>query len=203
MGLDMYLYAEKYIPSYDYEVIEGEFTRKRSAIYDSTINGAGMETLPTAEYGSATVAKCVGYWRKANAIHGWFVRELANGVDNCERIRVTRDDLKRLRDLCVNELSNRAMAKPIQEADYSMELSDSEGLDVVAKLMEAFKKETAKATDTQVIDDPLAPTAGFFFGSTEKDEWYYQALEYTTDTINSLLANDSDEQLTYYYEASW
>ena len=25
----------------------------------------------------------VGYWRKANAIHGWFVRNVQNGKDDC------------------------------------------------------------------------------------------------------------------------
>jgi hypothetical protein len=203
MGLDMYLYAEKYISSYDYETIDGEFTRKDNPAYDSTIRGAGMETLPTAEYGSATVSKCVGYWRKANAIHGWFVRELADGVDECQRIRVTRSDLKTLRDVCVNELSNRAMAMPTKEADYSMELKEGGETDIVSSIIEAITKENAKATNTQVLDDPLAPTAGFFFGSTEKDEWYYHALEYTVDMINSLLAYDIDDELTYYYQASW
>jgi len=34
------------------------------------------------------------YWRKANAIHGWFVNECADGVDNCQEIKVSLEDLK-------------------------------------------------------------------------------------------------------------
>jgi hypothetical protein len=43
----------------------------------------------------------IGYWRKANAIHGWFVRNLAGDVDNCDPIDVSPDDLASLRDACL------------------------------------------------------------------------------------------------------
>ena len=46
----------------------------------------------------------LGYWRKANAIHGWIVREKANDEDECQKIPLTRNDLKRLRGLCLNVL---------------------------------------------------------------------------------------------------
>lgn len=46
------------------------------------------------------------YWRKANAIHGWFVRELADGVDECQSIPVTRTDLERLHDVCAAVLND-------------------------------------------------------------------------------------------------
>jgi hypothetical protein len=35
-------------------------------------------------------------WRKANAIHGWFVRNVQRGVDNCATYYVTQEDLERL-----------------------------------------------------------------------------------------------------------
>jgi hypothetical protein len=39
----------------------------------------------------------VAYWRKANAIHGWFIRN-AEAVDNCTPIHVSIGDLVVLRD---------------------------------------------------------------------------------------------------------
>ena len=42
----------------------------------------------------------VGYWRKANQIHGWFVREVQNGNDDCGEYTVSVSQLKELRDLC-------------------------------------------------------------------------------------------------------
>jgi hypothetical protein len=48
----------------------------------------------------------LGYWRKANAIHRWFVKNLANGVDDCKPIPVTVDDLKKLLELCKEVLKD-------------------------------------------------------------------------------------------------
>jgi hypothetical protein len=39
----------------------------------------------------------VAYWRKANAIHGWFIRN-AGVDDNCTAIQVSMSDLYTLRD---------------------------------------------------------------------------------------------------------
>lgn len=50
--------------------------------------------------------RTLGYWRKANSIHGWIVREKAYDVDECQKIPLTRDDLKQLRKVCINVLSN-------------------------------------------------------------------------------------------------
>lgn len=33
------------------------------------------------------------YWRKANSIHAWFVREVQNGIDECQRSEVPREKL--------------------------------------------------------------------------------------------------------------
>ena len=40
------------------------------------------------------------YWRKANAIHKFFVDNAAHGVDDCEPVQVTIDVLKDLVDRC-------------------------------------------------------------------------------------------------------
>ena len=53
----------------------------------------------------------LGYWRKANAIHGWIVREKADNVDECQKIPLTRNDLKRLRGLCLDVLLNPEKAE--------------------------------------------------------------------------------------------
>lgn len=40
------------------------------------------------------------YWRKANAIHNWFVQNVQSGNDDCGHYDVSKDDLITLRDLC-------------------------------------------------------------------------------------------------------
>lgn len=41
----------------------------------------------------------IGYWRKANAVHSWFVETVQNGVDDCGEYEVSLDQLHQLRDL--------------------------------------------------------------------------------------------------------
>jgi hypothetical protein len=52
----------------------------------------------------------IGYWRKANQIHNWFVKTLANGVDECQPIQVTKEDVGILHDLCLKVLNNENLA---------------------------------------------------------------------------------------------
>ena len=35
----------------------------------------------------------VGYWRKANQIHKWFVDNVQDGVDDCGEYKVTKEQL--------------------------------------------------------------------------------------------------------------
>lgn len=58
-----------------------------------------------------TKFKEIGYWRKANAIHNWFVNTLADGVDECQEIKVTHEDLCKLLDLCNVVKNNPEIAK--------------------------------------------------------------------------------------------
>ena len=206
MGLDMYLYAEKHVTNASRDFIEKfpEYA-KEVAQYEAVMSGSGMHSLPTPEYGGATITKCVGYWRKANSIHGWIVRNLAEGVDECQRINMSREDLISLRDSCVKELDNRSNALPIKEPK-SISISDTGDESLVAtSIANAIKQEALKKNTEVALADPLelAPTSGFFFGNTEKDEYYYSDIEHTVDMLNSLLAGTQDEAYSFYYQASW
>lgn len=52
----------------------------------------------------------VGYWRKANQIHGWFVENVQAGVDDCGEYAVTVDQLKTLKGLCEEVLGDKGKA---------------------------------------------------------------------------------------------
>jgi len=47
----------------------------------------------------------------------------------------------------------------------------------------------------------LPPQSGFFFGSTNVDEWYLQDLKYTYELLTRLLSNDKID--SFIYQASW
>lgn len=49
----------------------------------------------------------VAYWRKANAIHKWFVDNVQEGKDDCGEYLVSRDALVALREACVQVLYDK------------------------------------------------------------------------------------------------
>jgi len=49
----------------------------------------------------------------------------------------------------------------------------------------------------------LPTQSGFFFGSTEYDDYYTQDLEYTIDVISSILMNPDYKDASFYYRSSW
>jgi len=88
MGLDMYLIAKKYVSSYS----------------DGDKNNQSLlkEAFPELNKftGFAYVQYEVGYWRKANHIHKWFVNNVQEDVDDCKEYYVSRDELKTLAAAC-------------------------------------------------------------------------------------------------------
>lgn len=97
------------------------------------------------------------YWRKANAIHKFFVG--GDDYESCDSIEVTRDMLGDLLDKCTLVLNDRSKASEV-----------------------------------------LPTTEGFFFGSIEYDEWYFNTLEKTIEDITPILSDGDikDGDLWYY-----
>lgn len=152
MGLDMYLTATKDVGGSKH--CEAE----ERARFNEILRAIDMATDQVAEQSPhLEVSVCVGYWRKANAIHAWFVREVQHGNDECKRSYVSREQLTKLRDLC--------------------------------SVVIATKDPT-----------PLPPQKGFFFGSTEIDDWYWADLRHTIATINRVLK--LPDSLEFHYRAS-
>ena len=52
----------------------------------------------------------VAYWRKANAIHAWFVKNVQEGDDNCKQYYVYREQLKELLEICERIKANHELA---------------------------------------------------------------------------------------------
>ena len=95
MGLDMYLTARKYVSTWDEPDL-------REDLLD--LFGLGDHSLPDS---GVNVEFTVAYWRKANAVHAWFVDNVQNGIDDCRAVYVSRDDLRTLRDLCAKTLESK------------------------------------------------------------------------------------------------
>lgn len=84
MGLDMYLF--------------GVFTKFGLGDYN---------------IGEVKTSVEVGYWRKANQIHKWFVDNIQKGVDNCATYCVDRKDLQKLLETCQEVLRNPGRAEEL------------------------------------------------------------------------------------------
>jgi hypothetical protein len=136
----------------------------------------------------------VGYWRKANHIHNWFVENIQNGEDDCEYHReLTEEDLRELLSVCKKVID-------------SCELIDG-------KVANGYKYENGTRfaiwEDGQYVKDPsvaeelLPSCSGFFFGSTNYDQYYVEDVKKTIDIINKVLeTTDFDKQMIYYV-SSW
>ena len=65
-------------------------------------------------YPQNSMSEQVGYWRKANAIHNWFVNHVQSGVDDCQYHRsLTKQDLKDLSEACMAVLRDHTLAKKL------------------------------------------------------------------------------------------
>lgn len=90
MGLDMFLSEKVYIgANYQWYEIDGnlQLTKK----YEKKTVAIPLD-LARVSY----IEQEVGYWRKANQIHAWFVRECQEGNDDCRDAYVSIEQLTQL-----------------------------------------------------------------------------------------------------------
>ena len=92
MGLDMYLEARRFVSGYNHS---GEEEKEK---FRQIVDAVDMADVNDERF--ATVSVNVAYWRKANAIHDWFVREVQGGEDDCKTYHVPREKLQELEELC-------------------------------------------------------------------------------------------------------
>ena len=156
MGLDMYLKGKRYISNH---FNEGDAERA-SAIQKHFPELEGI----TGHWGDKSCVQEVsidaGYWRKANAIHEWFVQNVQGGEDECRPHHVSREDLTALKTTCEQVLADKKLAR-----------------------------------------DLLPTASGFFFGSTEFDQYYFQDIEETVKIVDRCLALPTAWE--FEYRSSW
>ena len=174
MGLDMYLKKKIYIgANYDHRKVTGKITIKQNG---RPIN-VNFKRI-------SEIVEDVGYWRKANHIHKWFVENCQDGEDDCREAYVSREQLKELLETCKKVLET----KPTK----------------ITKITKKSKKvnATVKGEAEETAEDLLPTQSGFFFGGTEIDEYYYETIEETIKIIGGLLKELTDDD-SVYYQSSW
>lgn len=59
------------------------------------------------------ISERAGYWRKANAIHKWFVDNVQGGNDDCGDYEVSEEQLQTLLDTCKKVLADKTQAEQL------------------------------------------------------------------------------------------
>jgi hypothetical protein len=105
MGLDMYLYKKNYIRTDEFykEEVRNEVIVKTGGEIDTKIKPNRIRYI----------VEEVGYWRKANQIHRWFVDVVQEGNDNCGSYYVNRDTLEELLELCKQVRDDHSKAEEL------------------------------------------------------------------------------------------
>jgi hypothetical protein len=104
MGLDMYLDKRTYVKHWEHKGDDNyEVTVTKHNTLVSTINPKRVKW----------VIEEVGYWRKANHIHKWFVDNVQDGVDDCGEYCVSDKKLKELLEVCKTVLEDNSKASEL------------------------------------------------------------------------------------------
>ena len=176
MGLDMYLSKKTYLKNWkhdeknDYSVIARNNKKKIKHINKKRVS---------------YVIEEVGYWRKANHIHKWFVENCQGGEDDCRNAYVSAEQLRELQHIC----SEVKKYLDTCEKEFDKEYADYYTFNI----------------DEEVLEELLPTQTGFFFGGTEYGRWYYESLKETINMIDD--AFEGEENFGYgvdfEYQSSW
>lgn len=135
----------------------------------------------------------VGYWRKANQIHNWFVKNVQGGVDDCGYYGVTKEKLEELLSTC----------KKVKE---SIKLVDGDIAPIKmfqdGKLVDT-ELQLKIIENTSVAQQLLPTQLGFFFGRTDYDDGYLQDIENTIETLEEVLEETDFDTEIIVYTSSW
>ena len=95
MGLDMYLEKHTYI-------------WKHGGRPTLTLDYPGVDPERVT-----IIQENIGCWRKANAIHKWFVDNVQDGVDECQTASVTKEQLQQLLNIVKQVQADHTLASAL------------------------------------------------------------------------------------------
>lgn len=146
MGLDMYLQRKYYIGGcYEPNDVKGSLDiSKRGKKINIDLNKVSYVITRAA------------YWRKANQIHGWFVDNVQDGVDNCAEYYVSGERLAELYDTCKRVLEEHSVeaAKLHLPATQGFFFGSDGSDDDYDEYYWQDLEYTIKAIDELRVDDP-------------------------------------------------
>ena len=113
--------------------------------------------------------------------------------DDCEIYEVSKEQLEELLTLCKIVLENSKLIDA--QVKNGQTYVDGEWVD---------NYEDGQVIENNVIARKLLPTAsGFFFGSTEYDQWYLEDIKHTIAVLEDCLRDTDFEHEVVMYSSSW
>lgn len=207
MGLDMYFYKMKKVKNKTMEELlniqdkinygDNESERKKLIkLYNDYLIKQKYEWTKKDYYNFDIE---MGYLRKANAIHNYIIKNFANGVDNCEPVILDKEKLQVLRGKILKIILECKLKKGKIQNGYGFKKNENGELVKEYNYVDGYIMDVT----SQKKASKILPTCdGFFFGSTEYNEWYFSDLLETYCIINELL-KVNEENYYIYYRASW
>lgn len=168
MGLDMYLYRK--ISLWDYKpdssslFVTGKYNTNQHITKQINIENLGY------------LAFEIGYWRKANHIHKWFVDHVQDGNDDCAEHYVSKQHLEELYDRCL-------VIKDIEQSSSSLE-EKQEKYEELLPTQSGFFFGNTNYTEDYL--DGINETIAIIEKEKESEFW-----------------NDSELSVFYSYHSSW
>lgn len=145
-------------------------------------------------YGYSSIMEEVGYWRKENMIHQWFVDHVQDGIDDCRyHNECTKEILEELLDTC-EKVKQIAVLKPGQIVN---------GQTFTNGKWENCYEDGEVIVNADEVAALLPTQGGFFFGGTKYDNWYMRGVEDTIDILTRVLETTDFEKEMVYYRSSW
>lgn len=193
MGLDMYFYKKTYVKNWDHN----HGTKNEVSV---KLNG---EPHPGVDPSKVSyIQEEVGYWRKANQIHQWFVDNCQDGVDECQESYVDLEKVKELLQICKEIRDNCPLVKGKVENGYSY----GENGEKISNMVDG-----EVMTNPEFAEDRLPTQSGFFFGGTGYGGWYMNDITNTIKILETELKKYEELEKSglgiglpeYYYRSSW
>ena len=144
MGLDMYLSRKTYVQNWEHTKPEDRITIELSG----NTKGINPDKI-------SYIIESVGYWRKANAIHGWIVEHCAGGEDRCQEIYMPKSKLDELYQTCCSILGEESL-EGLKEAGLN-KLPPTEGFFFGSNEVGEWYKEDLRDTII-ILREVLAET---------------------------------------------
>lgn len=190
MGLDMYLEKiHRDVDGYrDVDIDELDSTSELYKKLESYFIVRGNEFFHWT-----SLFEEVGYWRKANAIHNWFVENAQDGEDDCDRYEVSKEQLEELLDICKELLQDIVMVRG----------KVVNGQTLTERGWENNYEDGMVILNPEECAERLPTVGGFFFGSTDYNCYYLEDITVTISILSKVLDTTDFDQHKIYYRSSW